>query len=99
LSGLTRVECNTKSTMQNPKNLFMLKLPFLNIKKVQLIIWLCVFLALKNRKVEVSLLVHMPPCSEDDKVKHFILSKSGREFNSYHFGPFSDEKILNFDEF
>ena len=48
----------------------------------------CVFWALKNRKVEVSLLTHMPPCSKDAKVKNFVLSKSGRKFNPYHFGFF-----------
>ena len=49
-------------------------------------------LGAKNRKVDVSLLTHMPPCSEDEKVKNFVLSKSGREFNSYHLGPFPVEK-------
>jgi hypothetical protein len=48
----------------------------------------CLFSA----KNEVSLLTHMPPCSEDEKVKKFVLSKSGREFNSYHLGPFPVEK-------
>jgi hypothetical protein len=49
-------------------------------------------LGAKNRKVEVSLLTHMQPCSEDEKVKNFVFSKSGREFNSYHLGPFPVEK-------
>jgi hypothetical protein len=50
------------------------------------------FWALENPKVELSLLTHMPPCSEFEKVKKLILSKSGRVFNSHHFGPFLDEK-------
>jgi hypothetical protein len=29
-------------------------------------------LGAKNRKVEVSLLTHMPPFSEDEKVKNFV---------------------------
>jgi hypothetical protein len=37
-------------------------------------------------------ITHMLPCSEDEKVKNFVLSKSGREFNSYHLGPFPVEK-------
>ena len=61
-------------------------------KKVYHIIWLSGFWALENPKVEPSLLTHMPPYSEFEKVKKFILSKSGRVFISHHFGPFPDEK-------
>jgi hypothetical protein len=56
-------------------------------------------LGAENRKIEVLLLTHMPPCSEDEKVENFVLSKSSREFNSFHFGSFPVDKILNIDDF
>jgi hypothetical protein len=49
-------------------------------------------LGAKNRKVEVPLLTHMSPCLVDEKVENFVLSKSSREFNSYHFMTSSVEK-------
>jgi hypothetical protein len=49
-------------------------------------------LGAKNRKVEVPLLIHLPPCSEDEKFKNFVFSKSSIEFNSYHFESFPVEK-------
>jgi hypothetical protein len=40
----------------------------------------------------VSLLPHIQPQLENQRVKHYILSKSFIEFNSHHFGPLPDEK-------
>ncbi len=60
--------------------------------RAKLIIWLSGFWELENPKVGVSWLSNLQHQLEDQRVENSDWSKSGRESNSHHLGPFPDEK-------